>query len=154
MVWSSASSTLIGPFVVAFVFRSSPNTHPLRSVGAFGNVLYPLRLSVSGSAPLRGRRGAHPYVAPCEFERYSPKCVEGKFSEVRRDGVLRSSIRKREGRGILRGVSALKIWRRDEQRENQAEARATDRAAQRQTIVDPEPRQKEESAGEEVGTEV
>ena len=25
MVWSSASSTLIGPFV--FVFRSSPNTH-------------------------------------------------------------------------------------------------------------------------------
>src|SRR5215207_4901369 len=83
MVWSSASSTLIGPFVVAFVFRSSPNTHPLRSVGAFGNALYPLRLSVSGSSPLRGRRGAHPYVAPCEFERYSPECVEGKFCELR-----------------------------------------------------------------------
>src|SRR5215208_2320566 len=77
MVWSSASSTLIGPFVVAFVFRSSPNTHPLRSVGAFGNALYPLRLSVSGSSPLRGRRGAHPYGAPYEFERYSPECVEG-----------------------------------------------------------------------------
>src|SRR5215203_5498404 len=78
MVWSSASSTLIGPFafVVAFVFRSSPNTHPLRPVGAFGKALYRLRHSGSGSSPLRGRRGAHPYVAPCEFERYSPECVE------------------------------------------------------------------------------
>src|SRR5215210_4457668 len=93
MVWSSASSTLIGPFafVVAFVFRSSPNTHPLRPVGAFGKALYRLRHSVSGSAPLRGRRGAHPYVAPCEFERYSPECVEGGFCELRRHGVLRSS---------------------------------------------------------------
>src|SRR5215213_9710895 len=54
----------------------------------------------------------------------------------------------------LRGVPALKLWRRDERRENQAEARATDRAAQRQTRVDPEPRQKEEAAGEEVGTKV
>src|SRR5829696_8883332 len=78
MVWSSASSTLIGPFafVVAFVFRSSPNTHPLRPVGAFGKALYRLRHSGSGSSPLRGRRGAHPYVAPCEFERHSPECVE------------------------------------------------------------------------------
>src|SRR5215207_8305236 len=92
MVWSSASSTLIGPFVVAFVFRSSPNTHPLRSVGAFGNALYPLRLSVSGSSPLRGRRGAHPYVAPCEFERYSPKCVE-KLSDNSRRASFRSSRR-------------------------------------------------------------
>src|SRR5215208_8311561 len=98
MVWSSASSTLIGPFafVVAFVFRSSPNTHPLRPVGAFGKALYRLRHSGSGSSPLRGRRGAHPYVAPCEFERYSPECVKGKYSEVGLpfNGVLRSSTRK------------------------------------------------------------
>jgi hypothetical protein len=30
MVWSSASSTLIGPFVFAFVIWFSPDTHPLR----------------------------------------------------------------------------------------------------------------------------
>src|SRR5215207_8673351 len=89
MVWSSASSTLIGPF--AFVVRSSPNTHPLRPVGAFGKALYRLRHSGSGSSPLRSRRGAHPYVAPCEFERHSPECVEGVFCELRRNGVLRSS---------------------------------------------------------------
>src|SRR5829696_1620561 len=94
MVWSSASSTLIGPFafVVAFVFRSSPNTHPLRPVGVFGKALYRLRHSGSGSAPLRGRRGAHPYVAPCEFERYSPKCVE-KLSDNSRRASFRSSRR-------------------------------------------------------------
>ena len=42
MVWSSASSTLIGPF--AFVIWFSPNTHPLRFVGASGKALYRLRL--------------------------------------------------------------------------------------------------------------
>src|SRR5215210_4629995 len=47
MVWSSASSTLMGPFVFASVFRFSPNTHPLCSVGASRRVVYRL-LHLSG----------------------------------------------------------------------------------------------------------
>ena len=35
---------------------------------------------------------------------YSAKCVEGKFSEVRRDGVLRSSAVRPRGKGHARGL--------------------------------------------------
>src|SRR5215207_6838489 len=42
VVWSSASSTLIGAF--AFVIWFSPRTHPLRFVGASEKALYRLRL--------------------------------------------------------------------------------------------------------------
>jgi hypothetical protein len=74
VVWSSASSTLIGPLVSASVFGSSPKTHPLRSVGACGKALYRLHDSRPGSSPL-GYRERHPHGAPRKFERYSPECA-------------------------------------------------------------------------------
>src|SRR5918994_5173344 len=89
MVWSSASSTLIDPLVSAFVFRSSPNTHPPRF--ASGKALYRLHHSEPRSSPLRYRETHPHHGAPRKFERYSPECVEGEFSELRVDGVLRSS---------------------------------------------------------------
>ena len=74
VVWSSASSTLISPLVSAFVFGSSPKTHPLRSVGASGKALYRPHDSGPGSSPL-GYRERHPHGAPRKFERYSPECA-------------------------------------------------------------------------------
>ena len=52
-------STLSGPFVFAFVFRFSPNTHPLSSVAASRRVVYRVHLSDHGSSHPRCR-GAHP----------------------------------------------------------------------------------------------
>src|SRR3954452_11661435 len=82
MVWSSASSTLISVLVSAFVFSSSPNTHPLRSVGASGKALYRLHHSGPGSSPLRYRERHPHHGAPRKFKRYSPNFVEVVFSEV------------------------------------------------------------------------
>src|SRR5215204_1140920 len=83
MVWSSARSTLIGPFVFAFVIWFSPN--PSCSVPL---VRLERHCSVytfwgHGSSPLLRCRGTHPYGAPRKFQRYSPECVEGEFCEVR-----------------------------------------------------------------------
>jgi hypothetical protein len=90
--------------------------------------------------------GSHPYSA---------ECVEEAFCELRVDGVLRSLIRRREGPGYPSFcVPALELRRRDEQRKDRAEARAPDRAHRRQARVDPQPRQEEAAAGEEVGAEV
>src|SRR5215213_2344423 len=87
MVWSSANSTLIDPLALVFPFSANP---PLRSVDASGKALYRQCLVGPKMFPLRCGE-THPYGAPRRFERYSPKCVEGVFSEVRRHGVLRSS---------------------------------------------------------------
>src|ERR687898_562207 len=81
MVWSSASSTLISPFVFTATFRFSPNSHPPRLVGASGKALYRLHHSGPRPSPLLYRE-RHPHGAPRKFERYSPKFVEGEFSEV------------------------------------------------------------------------
>src|SRR5215212_1325741 len=80
MVWSSASSTRIDPLALVFPFSANP---PLRSVGASGKALYRQCLVGPKMFPLRCGE-THPYGAPREFERYSPKCLEEKFSEVRR----------------------------------------------------------------------
>src|SRR5215210_1633044 len=78
MVWSSASSTRIDPLALVFPFSANP---PLRSVGASGKALYRQCLVGPKMFPLRCGE-THPYGAPREFERYSPKCLEGLFSEV------------------------------------------------------------------------
>src|SRR5215211_8572931 len=80
MVWSSASSTRIDPLALVFPFSANL---PLRSVGASGKALYRQCLVGPKMFPLRCGE-THPYGAPREFERYSPKCLEGLFSEVRR----------------------------------------------------------------------
>jgi hypothetical protein len=85
MVWSSASSTLIG----TLVFRFSANTHPLRLAACSRRVVY--SLSPSGHGPSVGTFGDVPHVTINDLKRYSPNLVEGKFCELRVYGVLRSS---------------------------------------------------------------
>src|SRR5918994_1430283 len=90
MVWSSASSTFIGVLVSAFVFGSSPNTHPPRVVLPERHcTVYTIRsldLRLFSSPLLYRKRHPH-HGAPRKFERYSPECVEGRFLEVRPEGV-------------------------------------------------------------------
>src|SRR5215213_8666599 len=75
--------------LISFRGRSTFVARSLRMGRVHGNV----RDKAGPAITLRRRKNGPKYAGHRQpWQLYSPKCVEGAFSEVRRHGVLRSSV--------------------------------------------------------------
>src|SRR5215212_2653391 len=121
MVWSSASSTLISPLVVAFVFRSSSNTTrsvplvlPERHCTVYTIRTPDLRLfDIVRDIPTTVRPASSSGIHRSAWKGDSPKFALPAFRELRPNGVLRS-YHARIGKRLTRRRRHMPLLRVEE----------------------------------------